>query len=68
MVVRLSSEQTERVRQLSVTMHQIATAIRLARSDQSSSPQAIKQLVDKYCETEAELRSIVPRPIRPLTS
>jgi hypothetical protein len=66
MVVRLSSEQTERARQLSITMHQIATAIRLARSDQSSSPQAIKQLVDKYCEAEAELRAIVPRPIRPL--
>ena len=66
MVVRLSSEQTERARQLSITMHQIATAIRLARSDQCSSPRAIKQLVDKYCEAEAELRAIVPRPIRPL--
>ena len=26
----------------------------------------IKQLLDKYCETEAELRSIIPRSIRPL--
>jgi len=67
MVVRLSSEQTERARQLSATMHQIAIAIRLARADQTSSPQVIKQLLDKYCETEAELRSIIPRPIRPLT-
>jgi hypothetical protein len=67
MVVRLSSEQTKRAQQLSFTMSQIATAIRLARSDQSSSPQIIKQLLDKYCETEAELRSIIPRSIRPLS-
>ncbi len=67
MVVRLSSEQTVKAQQLSFTMSQIATAIRLARSDQSSSPQVIKQLLDKYCETEAELRSIIPRSIRPLS-
>jgi hypothetical protein len=67
MVVRLSSEHTERAQQLSVAMSQITTAIRLARSDQSSSPQVIKQLLDKYCETEAELRSIIPRSIRPLS-
>jgi hypothetical protein len=48
-------------------MSQITTAIRLARSDQSSSPQVIKQLLDKYCEAEAELRSIIPRTIRPLS-
>lgn len=66
MVVRRSSEQTERARQLSITMNEIATALRLARSDESSSPQAIKRLVDEYCATEAELRAIVPRPIRPL--
>jgi hypothetical protein len=67
MVVRLSSDQTQRAQQLSMAMSQITTAIRLARSDQSSSPQVIKQLLDKYCETEAELRSIIPRTIRPLS-
>jgi hypothetical protein len=39
MVVRLSSQQTERAQQLSDAMSQITTAIRLARSDRSSSPQ-----------------------------
>jgi hypothetical protein len=67
MVVRLSSDQTKRAQQLSMTMSQITTAIRLARSDQSSSPHVIKQLLDKYCEAEAELRSIIPRTIRPLS-
>ena len=67
MVVRLSSEQTTRAQQLSIALSQITTAIRLARSDQSSSPQVIKQLLDKYCETEAELRSMIPRSIRPLS-
>jgi hypothetical protein len=66
MVVRLSSQQTERAQQLSDAMSQITTAIRLARSDRSSSPQMVKQLLDKYCEAEAELRSIIPRTIRPL--
>ncbi|HXQ59794.1 MAG TPA: hypothetical protein VN799_06835 [Acidimicrobiales bacterium] len=66
MVVRLSSEQTERVQQLGVTMSRIATAIRLARSDRSSSPLVVKQLLDDYCEAEAELRSMIPRSIRPL--
>jgi hypothetical protein len=67
MVVRLSSEQTTRARQLSAAMSQISTAIRLARSDQSSPPQVIKQLLDKYCEVEAELRSIIPRSIKPIS-
>jgi hypothetical protein len=67
MVVRLSAGQTKRAEQLSVTMSQITAAIRLARSDHSTSPQMIKQLLDKYCETEAELRSLIPRPIRPLS-
>jgi hypothetical protein len=67
MVVRLSSEQTQRAQQLSSTMTQIATAIRLARSDRSSSPQVIKQLLDSYCETERELRSLIPRSIRSLS-
>lgn len=67
MVVRLSWEQTQRARQLSGTMSQIATAIRLARSDRSSSPEVIKQLLDRYCETEAELRSLIPRSIRPIS-
>ena len=67
MVVRLSSEQTKRAQQLSITLNQITTAIRLARSDLSSSPQVIKQLLDRYCETEAELRSMIPRSIRPLS-
>ncbi len=66
MVVRLSSEQTERVQALGVTMNRIATAIRLARSDVSSSPMVVKQLLDDYCEAEAELRSMIPRSIRPL--
>ena len=66
MVVRLSSQQTERAQQLSFAMGQITTAIRLARSDRSSSPQVIKQLLDKYCEVEAELRAIIPRSVRPL--
>jgi len=66
MVVRLSSEQTERVQELGVTMNRIAVAIRLARSDRSSSPLIVKQLLDDYCETEAELRSMIPRSIRPL--
>jgi hypothetical protein len=66
MVVRLSSQQTERAQQLSDAMSQITTAIRLARSDRSSSPQMVKQLLDKYCEAEAVLRSIIPRTIRPL--
>ncbi len=56
-----------RAQQLSAALNQITTAIRLARSDQSSSPQVIKQLLDKYCETEAELRSMIPRSIRPLS-
>ncbi len=67
MVVRLSWEQTQRAQQLSGTMSQIATAIRLARSDRSSSPEVIKQLLDRYCETEAELRSLIPRSIRPIS-
>ncbi|HXQ62736.1 MAG TPA: hypothetical protein VN796_10405 [Acidimicrobiales bacterium] len=67
MVVRLSWEQTQRAQQLSGTMSQIATAIRLARSDRSSSPQVIKQLLDRYCETEAELRSLIPRPVKPIS-
>jgi hypothetical protein len=67
MVVRLSAGQTKRAEQLSVTMSQITAAIRLARSDQSTSPHMIKQLLDKYCEAEAELRSLIPRPIRPLS-
>jgi hypothetical protein len=48
-------------------MSEIATAIRVARSDRSSSPQVIKQLLDRYCETEAELRSLMPRAIKPLS-
>ncbi|HLI56520.1 MAG TPA: hypothetical protein VKY26_05730 [Actinomycetota bacterium] len=48
-------------------MSQITAAIRLARSDESASPQVIKQLLDKYCEVEAELRSLIPRSIRPLS-
>jgi len=67
MVVRLSAGQTERAEQLSTTMSQITAAIRLARSDESASPQVIKQLLDKYCEVEAELRSLIPRSIRPLS-
>jgi hypothetical protein len=66
MVVRLSSQQTERAEQLSRAMSQITTAIRLARCDQSSSPRVIKQLLDTYCAAEAELRSIIPRSVRPL--
>jgi hypothetical protein len=67
MVVRLSSVQTERAEQLSMRISQITAAIRLARSDQSASPHVIKQLLDKYCEVEAELRSLIPRSIRPLS-
>jgi len=67
MVVRVSWEQTQRAQQLTSTMSEIATAIRVARSDRSSSPQVIKQLLDRYCETEAELRSLMPRAIKPLS-
>ena len=49
MVVRLSSQQSERARQLNQSMRQITTAIRLARCDRSSSPQVIKELLDMYC-------------------
>jgi urease accessory protein UreF len=66
MVVRLASGQTKRAQQLSMAMNEITAAIRLARTDQSASPQMIKQLLDKYCEAEAELRSLIPRSIRPL--
>jgi hypothetical protein len=66
MVVRLSGSQTKRVEQLSATMNQITAAIRLARSDESTSPHMVKQLLDKYCEAEAELRSLIPRSVRPL--
>ncbi|HTT87323.1 MAG TPA: hypothetical protein VMF60_08150 [Acidimicrobiales bacterium] len=66
MVVRRSSEQTERAKQLSDTMSAITTAIKQARSDRSQSPQVVKELLDKYCEAEAELRSLIPRSIRPL--
>jgi hypothetical protein len=47
-------------------MSQIATAIRLARSDESSSPQMIKSLLDSYCATEAELRCLLTESARPL--
>ena len=67
MVVRLASGQTKRAQQLSIAMNEITAAIRLARTDQSTSPQMIKQLLDKYCEAEAELRSLIPRSIRPLS-
>jgi hypothetical protein len=67
MVVRLSSGQTERAQQLSIAMNEITAAIRLARTDESASPHMIKQLLDKYCEAEAELRSLIPRSIRPLS-
>ena len=67
MVVRRSSQQTERAQQLTRAMSEITTAIRLARCDQSSSPQTIKRLLDTYCAAEAELRSIIPRSIRPLS-
>ncbi len=66
MVVRLPAGQTERAEQLSTRMRQITAAIRLARSDRSSSPQVVKRLLDEYCETEAELRSLIPRTVRPL--
>ena len=66
MVVRLSSEQTKRAHQLSLAMTRLTTAIRLARSDGTSSPQAIKQLLDEYCRIEAELRALLPRAVRPL--
>jgi hypothetical protein len=46
-------------------MNQIASAIRLARSDTSSSPQMIKSLLDSYCAAEAELRSLVSPPPEP---
>jgi pantothenate synthetase len=59
MVVRVSAPQTERAQHLSRTMHQIAAAIRQARTDESSSPQTIKRLLDEYCATEAELRSLI---------
>ena len=67
MVVRVSAGQTERARHLSRTMSQIAAAIRLARSDESSSPQMIKSLLDSYCATEAELRSLAAASTRPLS-
>ncbi|HVC68685.1 MAG TPA: hypothetical protein VNC61_00330 [Acidimicrobiales bacterium] len=67
MVVRVSAGQTEKARYLSRTMNQIAAAIRLARSDESSSPQMIKSLLDSYCAAEAELRSLVAPPTRPLS-
>jgi hypothetical protein len=67
MVVRLSAQQTERAKQLSDAMSQITTAIRRARSDQSQSPEVIKELLDRYCEIEAELRALIPRSIRPLS-
>jgi hypothetical protein len=67
MVVRLSAGQTERAEQLSNTMNQITVAIRLARCDPSSSPQVVKQLLDQYCEAEAELRSLIPRSVRELS-
>jgi len=67
MVVRRSSEQTERAKQLSDTMSRITTAIKQARSDRSQPPRVVKQLLDQYCETEAELRSLIPRSIRPLS-
>ncbi len=66
MVVRVSAGQTERAQDLSRTMKQIAAAIRLARSDASSSPQMIKNLLNSYCVTEAELRSLVSSSARPL--
>jgi hypothetical protein len=63
MVVRVSAGQTERAQHLSRTMNQIATAIRLARSDESASPHLIKSLLDSYCAAEAEFRSLVaPSP------
>jgi hypothetical protein len=40
-------------------MNQISSAIRLARSDESTSPQTIKNLLDSYCAMEAELRSLI---------
>jgi hypothetical protein len=67
MVVRLSAQQTQRAKQLSDAMSQITTAIRRARSDESQSPQVVKELLDRYCETEAELRALIPRSIRPLS-
>lgn len=59
MVVRVSAGQTERAQHLSRTMNQIAAAIRSARADDSCSPQTIKNLLDSYCATEAELRSLL---------
>jgi hypothetical protein len=67
MVVRRSADQSTRAQQLSATMNQITAAIRQARSDGSCSPQTIKELLDRYCEAEAELRSIVPRTVRSLS-
>jgi hypothetical protein len=67
MVVRLSAQQTERAKELSDAMSQITMAIRRARSDQSQSPQVVKELLDQYCEAEAELRALIPRSIRPLS-
>ena len=67
MVVRLSSDQTKRGQQLSIAMNEITAAIRLARKDESTSPQMVKQLLDKYCAAEAELRSLIPRSVRPLS-
>ncbi|MGH9019272.1 MAG: hypothetical protein ACRDY1_16090 [Acidimicrobiales bacterium] len=67
MVVRLSSGQTKRSQQLSIAMNEITAAIRLARLDPSVSPRMVKQLLDKYCEAEAELRSLIPRTVKPLS-
>jgi hypothetical protein len=67
MVVRVSAVQTERALDLSRTMNQIAAAIRQARTDASSSPQDIKNLLDAYCATEAELRSLVAPFVKPLS-
>ncbi|HEX3980461.1 MAG TPA: hypothetical protein VHW93_04525 [Acidimicrobiales bacterium] len=62
----MSAVQTERALDLSRTMNQIAAAIRQARTDASASPQAVKDLLNAYCATEAELRSLVTPVIKPL--
>jgi type II secretory pathway pseudopilin PulG len=67
MVVRVSAFQTERAQELSRAMNQIAAAIRQARTDSSSSPQDIKNLLDAYCATEAELRSLIAPLVKPLS-
>jgi len=66
MVVRLSAGQTKRAGQLTTIMEQITAAIRRARSDEGASPQVVKQLLDRYCETEAEFRSLIPKSTRSL--